>query len=403
MDEVIIASFTDGSNGRYEYYEGTSMATPNVAGLASLAWAYRPDLSFLDIKNAILNNGDSIASLSGKTVTGKRINAYKTLISLTNPKVSNLKVYSDISKAQEITDNSWSKAITPLIEWDAPVGQGIISSYDIRIDYSSGYTLSGSINPEGNFYSGSLSSASLSGVSLSSNGVYNLFVRGVNDGGKTGEWTSSKINIDTDLPVISQKAITNISQTGAHITFHLADTNFANGSGTIVAYTGSNIANLAESGALSLTFSGGSGTGDATFSNLKSSTTYEYLISLTDTAKNITTNTGAFTTASAPVDLSGGDANKVGITTLTGTLIGTGETLSLSGTNLVINSNPQDSQFITGSLSISGTNISVTGQNAWNGILIPPTLIDNSTQEAATGNEIGSGITVIQTIKTGGE
>jgi len=45
------------------------MAAPHVAGLASLAWSYRPDLSYLDIKNAIIHGGDALASLSGKTVS----------------------------------------------------------------------------------------------------------------------------------------------------------------------------------------------------------------------------------------------------------------------------------------------------------------------------------------------
>ncbi len=70
------------SNG-YGYLNGTSMAAPHVAGLASLAWSYRPDLSYLDIKNAIIHGGDALASLSGKTVSWKRINAYMTLYTLT--------------------------------------------------------------------------------------------------------------------------------------------------------------------------------------------------------------------------------------------------------------------------------------------------------------------------------
>jgi serine protease len=59
------------------------MATPHVAGLASLAWSYRPELSYSDIKNTLLSQGDSLLALSGKTVSGKRINAYTTLYSLT--------------------------------------------------------------------------------------------------------------------------------------------------------------------------------------------------------------------------------------------------------------------------------------------------------------------------------
>lgn len=31
------------------------MAAPHVAGLASLAWSYRPDLGYLEIKNTIMN------------------------------------------------------------------------------------------------------------------------------------------------------------------------------------------------------------------------------------------------------------------------------------------------------------------------------------------------------------
>lgn len=80
-----VAGLDDGSDEAYNYKDGTSMAAPYVAGLASLAMSYRPDLSNVSIKNAILQNGDSVASLSGKTITGKRINAYQTLLSIVPP------------------------------------------------------------------------------------------------------------------------------------------------------------------------------------------------------------------------------------------------------------------------------------------------------------------------------
>lgn len=40
------------------------MAAPYVAGLASLAWSYKPNVSYTEIKNIILGSGDSIAALS---------------------------------------------------------------------------------------------------------------------------------------------------------------------------------------------------------------------------------------------------------------------------------------------------------------------------------------------------
>lgn len=66
-------------NESYSYKSGTSMATPHVTGLAALIAAYHPEYDYLEIKNAILSSGDAKGSLSGKTYTGARINAYNAL------------------------------------------------------------------------------------------------------------------------------------------------------------------------------------------------------------------------------------------------------------------------------------------------------------------------------------
>ncbi len=58
----------------YASYSGTSMATPHVTGAAALYAASHPGASMSSIKNAILGSVVATASLSGKCVTGGRLN-----------------------------------------------------------------------------------------------------------------------------------------------------------------------------------------------------------------------------------------------------------------------------------------------------------------------------------------
>lgn len=57
----------------YASYSGTSMATPHVTGAAALYKKRNPSASAAAIKAAILNSSTPTASLSGKTVTGGRL------------------------------------------------------------------------------------------------------------------------------------------------------------------------------------------------------------------------------------------------------------------------------------------------------------------------------------------
>ena len=58
----------------YGSYSGTSMATPHVTGAAALFKASNPSATATEIKTAIINSTIPTASLSGKCVTGGRLN-----------------------------------------------------------------------------------------------------------------------------------------------------------------------------------------------------------------------------------------------------------------------------------------------------------------------------------------
>lgn len=60
--------------GTYEYMNGTSMATPHVAGAAALLFAVDPSASTAQVKRALLDTVDPLPAFAGKTVTGGRLN-----------------------------------------------------------------------------------------------------------------------------------------------------------------------------------------------------------------------------------------------------------------------------------------------------------------------------------------
>ena len=103
IDDVKVYSMTrDGDvdySGAHGYKSGTSMAAPHVAGAAALLKSYVPDLDAGGMKEAILSSVEQLDTLSGKTLTGGRLDAAGMLASVQPPNAA--PVANDIAYAVE--------------------------------------------------------------------------------------------------------------------------------------------------------------------------------------------------------------------------------------------------------------------------------------------------------------
>lgn len=79
-------------NNKYKYLQGTSMASPNVAGVAALVRSYYPNLTAAQVKQIIMDSGTPITtevvlgekkekrSFTNASKSGKIVNAYSALL-----------------------------------------------------------------------------------------------------------------------------------------------------------------------------------------------------------------------------------------------------------------------------------------------------------------------------------
>lgn len=69
----------------YDLKNGTSMASPHVAGIATMIRAFNPNFTYAQTVAAIKNGGEIAGSLNGKTTTGKSANAMGSLAYIPEP------------------------------------------------------------------------------------------------------------------------------------------------------------------------------------------------------------------------------------------------------------------------------------------------------------------------------
>ena len=79
MTNIYIDVQTSDYTTAYKVFSGTSMASPVTAGVAALVKSRYPAYTALQLKQAVVNSGDGLATLSGITTSGRRANARRAV------------------------------------------------------------------------------------------------------------------------------------------------------------------------------------------------------------------------------------------------------------------------------------------------------------------------------------
>ncbi|WP_283787659.1 S8 family serine peptidase [Bermanella sp. WJH001] len=116
------------SNGGYDSFSGTSMATPYVAGAAVMIRSNYPSLSAIEVKQILMDTVDLVPSLNGKTVTGGRLNLDSAMLRA-----------DELSYSFVVVDDNATGIVPPEGEVVVPVvidafGQ-IPDNYNVQINF----------------------------------------------------------------------------------------------------------------------------------------------------------------------------------------------------------------------------------------------------------------------------
>ncbi|MBD1194958.1 S8 family serine peptidase [Vulcanococcus sp. Clear-D1] len=144
-------------DGPYGYLDGTSMASPMVAGVASLIKSAYPKLKPSQIASRILKGVDQINTLTNVVTTGGRLNAFKSLHSSAKDKLNEFTLLPQWKYGSQMResggtytgygDQIWAQAgnqnnydCMPMLFFDLPRLKKPIRSADFQIQVTNFWT-----------------------------------------------------------------------------------------------------------------------------------------------------------------------------------------------------------------------------------------------------------------------
>ncbi|KGJ91586.1 Ig-like domain-containing protein [Thalassotalea sp. ND16A] len=180
----------------YKALNGTSMASPHVAGTASLVWGNEPTLTADDIKQRLLSTVEPLAVSTKGTLTNGRINAMQALNSATPPDVTPPTV--------SLTNPNQNAIIAGTITVSATAVDDVaVAAVEFFIDgLLVGQLLS---TAPASLFTGSWDTTSVL------NGTHNLTAQAVDAAGNVGTSLSVSITVQNTAPPVSDPIATTFS------------------------------------------------------------------------------------------------------------------------------------------------------------------------------------------------
>ena len=139
---VIESTLTQPASG-YEYYDGTSMATPHVSAVAALVWSADPTATNAEIRDALVATAEDLGDTGRDTSYGyglvQTANALEYLTGSGGGTGGSVHV-ADLTATTAVSRNKWTATVTTTVvdENNAPVSGAVVTAA-----WSGGYTGTG--------------------------------------------------------------------------------------------------------------------------------------------------------------------------------------------------------------------------------------------------------------------